>query len=215
VVRGVSLSLAPGEILAVVGKNGMGKTSLLETVFGFLAVRSGRVRIAGHDVTATPPHHKRGIGVAYARQERALFQDLSVRDNLRLGLLDDRDLEAGLELIEASFPVLTRRLSQRAGTLSGGEQKMLLVARGIVGDPRLFLLDEVTEGLQPSVVDRLAEVLAALRRDRGMALLVVEQHLPFALDLADRFAVFDRGEIVETGVADLTAVETLEAHMRP
>lgn len=215
VIRGVSLSLAPGEILAVVGKNGMGKTSLLETVFGFLAVRSGRVHIAGHDVTATPPHHKRRIGVAYARQERALFQDLSVRDNLRLGLLDDRDLEAGLERIEAWFPVLTRRLSQRAGTLSGGEQKMLLVARGIVGDPLLFLLDEVTEGLQPSVVDRLAEVLAAMRRDRGTALLVVEQHLPFALDLADRFAVFDRGEIVETGVADLAAAETLEAHMRP
>jgi branched-chain amino acid transport system ATP-binding protein len=215
VVRGVSLTLAPGEILAVVGKNGMGKTSLLETVLGFLAVRSGRVRIAGHDVTATPPHHKRRIGVAYARQERALFQDLSVRDNLRLGLLDDRALEAGLERIETWFPVLTRRLSQRAGTLSGGEQKMLLVARGIVGDPQLFLLDEVTEGLQPSVVDRLAEVLAAMRRERGTALLVVEQHLPFALDLADRFAVFDRGEIVETGVADLSGVETLEAHMRP
>lgn len=215
VVRGVSLSLAPGEILAVVGKNGMGKTSLLETVLGFLAVRSGRVRIAGRDVTGTPPHHKRRVGVAYARQERALFQDLSVRDNLRLGLLDDRALEAGLERIESWFPVLTRRLSQRAGTLSGGEQKMLLVARGIVGDPSLFLLDEVTEGLQPSVVDRLAEVLAAMRRDRGTALLVVEQHLPFALDLADRFAVFDRGEIVETGVADLSGVETLEAHMRP
>ncbi len=215
VVKGVSLAVAPGEILAVIGKNGMGKTSLLETVLGFLAVRSGRVAIAGRDVTRTPPHHKRRIGVAYARQERALFQDLSVRDNLRLGLLDDDALEAGLERIEAWFPVLTRRLSQRAGTLSGGEQKMLLVARGIVGDPQLFLLDEVTEGLQPSVVDRLAEVLAALRRDRGTALLVVEQHLPFALALADRFAVFDRGEITETGAADVGLVADLETHMRP
>jgi branched-chain amino acid transport system ATP-binding protein len=169
VVGGVSLSLDLGEILAVVGKNGMGETSRLETVLGFLAVRSGRVCIAGHDVTATLPHHRPRIGVAHARRERALFQDLSARDNLRRDLLDDRDPEAGLEPVEAWLPAATRRPSQRAGTLSGGEQKILLVARDIVGDPHSLLLDELTEALRPAVVDRLA----------------------------DRFAVFDRGEMLD------------------
>ena len=124
-----------------------------------------------------------------------------MRDNLRLGVGDDRAFEASLADISGWFPVLTARLSQRAGTLSGGEQKMLIVARGLIAKPRPLLLDEVTEGLQPSVVDRLSEVLAATRRDRGTAMLVVEQHLSFVLALADRFAVLKRGEVVDTGQA--------------
>jgi urea transport system ATP-binding protein len=214
VVRDVSLQVAPGEIFALVGKNGMGKSSLLKAILSFLPAWHGAVRFDGRDVTRLAPFRKRALGLAYAPQELALFQDLSVRDNLRLGLSADRDFEARLADISNWFPVLTARLSQRAGTLSGGEQKMLIVARGLVAEPRLFLLDEVTEGLQPSVVDRLAEVLAATRRDRGTAMLVVEQHLSFVLGLADRFAVFKRGEVVDTGSVDAGSAARIDEHMR-
>ena len=214
VVHGVSLEIAPGEILALVGKNGMGKSSLLKTILAFLPAWDGAVRIDGRDVTRLAPFRKRALGLAYSPQEQALFQDLSVRDNLRLGLSDDRGFEASLSDISGWFPVLTARLSQRAGTLSGGEQKMLIVARGLIAKPRLLLLDEVTEGLQPSVVDRLAEVLAATRRDRGTAMLVVEQHLSFVLGLADRFAVLKRGEVVDTGPVDANSAARIDEHMR-
>ena len=214
VIHGVSLQIAPGEILGLVGKNGMGKSSLLKTILAFLPAWEGAVHLDGRDVTRLAPFRKRALGLAYAQQEQALFQDLSVRDNLRLGLSDDRGFEAKLADIRAWFPVIAARLSQRAGTLSGGEQKMLVVARGLIAEPRLFLLDEVSEGLQPSVVDRLAEVLATVRRDRGTAMLVVEQHLPFVLGLADRFAVLKRGEVVDTGPVDANSAALIDEHMR-
>jgi branched-chain amino acid transport system ATP-binding protein len=214
VVHGVSLEIAPGEILALVGKNGMGKSSLLKTILSFLPAWEGTVHIDGRDVTRLAPFRKRALGLAYSPQEQALFQDLSVRDNLRLGLSDDRGFEASLSDVSGWFPVLTARLFQRAGTLSGGEQKMLIVARGLIAKPRLLLLDEVTEGLQPSVVDRLAQVLAATRRDRGTAMLVVEQHLPFVLGLADRFAVLKRGEVVDTGPVEADSAARIDEHMR-
>lgn len=213
VVHNTTLTVAPGEIVALVGKNGMGKSSLLKTVLGFLPARSGSIKLLGQDVTALAPHFRRRLDLAYAPQEQALFQDLSVRENLRLGLLNDVEFERRLEMVAGWFPVLTSRLRQRAGTLSGGEQKMLIVARGLVAEPRLFLLDEVTEGLQPSVVDRVSEVLAFARRERGTAMLVVEQHIPFVLGLADRFAVFKRGEIVDAGSIDETSELRIESHM--
>lgn len=214
VVRDVTLSVAPGEIVALVGKNGMGKTSLLKTAMGFLKARTGKVRVAGVDVTDLPPHSRPGMALSYAPQEKAIFQDLSVRDNLRLGLPNDAGFDAGLERIVEWFPVLGKRLRQNAGTLSGGEQKMLIVARGILMEPSVFLLDEVAEGLQPSVVDRLGEALARMRRENGTALLVVEQHIPFIVELADHFAVMKAGEIVETGPAIPSSAGQIEEHMR-
>jgi branched-chain amino acid transport system ATP-binding protein len=213
VVHNTTLHIAPGEIVALVGKNGMGKSSLLKTVLGFLPARSGSIRLMGQDVTTLAPHVRRRLALAYAPQEQALFQDLSVRENLRLGLLNDAGFERRLAMVARWFPVLTSRLRQRAGTLSGGEQKMLIVARGLIAEPRLFLLDEVTEGLQPSVVDRVAEVLALTRRELGTAMLVVEQHIPFVLGLADRFAVFKRGEIVDAGSIDENSQARIQAHM--
>jgi branched-chain amino acid transport system ATP-binding protein len=213
VVHNTTLHIAPGEIVALVGKNGMGKSSLLKTVLGFLPARSGSIRLMGQDVTTLAPHVRRRLALAYAPQEQALFQDLSVRENLRLGLLNDAGFEQRLAMVARWFPVLTSRLRQRAGTLSGGEQKMLIVARGLIAEPRLFLLDEVTEGLQPSVVDRVAEVLALTRRELGTAMLVVEQHIPFVLGLADRFAVFKRGEIVDAGSTHENSQARIQAHM--
>ena len=147
VINDVSFALAKSEVLAIVGKNGMGKTSLLKAVLGFLPAWRGTVRLDGKDVTRIPPHLKRRLGLVYVPQKQALFQDLTIRDNLRLGLLSDRELDEAIEQAGRWFPVLTQRLQQRAGTLSGGEQKMLVLARALTARPEVLLLDEVTEGL--------------------------------------------------------------------
>jgi len=214
VISDVSFTLAKSEVLAIVGKNGMGKTSLLKAVLGFLPAWRGTINLAGRDVTRTPPHLKRRQGLVYVPQEHALFQDLTIRDNLRLGLLSDREFAAALEHIGQWFPVLTQRLRQRAGTLSVGEEKMIIVARALMARPEVLLLDEVTEGLQPSLVDRLSDVLAAFRQDIGTSMIVIEQHLPFALGIANRYLVFKRGEIVDSAGVDAEAAGRIEAHMR-
>jgi len=214
VVSDVSFSLAKSEVLAIVGRNGMGKTSLLKTLLGFLPAWRGTIRITGQDVTRMPPHLKRRLGVVYVPQEQALFQDLSIRDNLRLGILSDRDFDPALDQVGQWFPVLTQRLRQRAGTLSGGEQKMLIVARALMARPEILLLDEVTEGLQPSLVDRLSNVLTQVRQDVGTSMVVIEQHLPFALGIAGRYLVFKRGEIVDSAGVDAGAAARIESQMR-
>ena len=214
VVSDVSFSLAKSEVLAIVGRNGMGKTSLLKTLLGFLPPWRGTIRITGQDVTRMPPHLKRRLGIVYVPQEQALFQDLSIRDNLRLGILSDRDFAAALDQVGQWFPVLTQRLRQRAGTLSGGEQKMLIVARALMARPQILLLDEVTEGLQPSLVDRLSNVLTQVRQDVGTSMVVIEQHLPFALGIAGRYLVFKRGEIVDSAGVDAGAAARIESQMR-
>ena len=214
VVSDVSFTLAKSEVLAIVGRNGMGKTSLLKTLLGFLPAWRGTIRITGQDVTRMPPHLRRRLGVVYVPQEQALFQDLSIRDNLRLGILSDRDFDPALDQVGQWFPVLTQRLRQRAGTLSGGEQKMLIVARALMARPEILLLDEVTEGLQPSLVDRLLNVLMQVRQDVGTSMVVIEQHLPFALGIAGRYLVFKRGEIVDSAGVDAGAATRIESQMR-
>ncbi len=215
VVRGVTLRVAEGEVLAVLGKNGMGKTTLLRTVMGYNRLQGGRVRFAGADISALPVHRRARAGIAYVPQERALFQDLSVRDNLRLGVADDRGFAAGLEEARSLFPFLAGRLAQPAGTLSGGEQKSLILARALMAGPRLALVDEVTEGLQPSLVDRLAGVLRQVARSGGRALLMVEQHVSFALAVADRYVVLKLGEIVAEGHAgEASARASIEQHLQ-
>jgi ABC-type branched-subunit amino acid transport system ATPase component len=214
VVRDVSLALGSGEILAVLGKNGMGKSTLAKTIVGLVRLHLGRIWIADQEVTAAPAHRRVRQALAYAPQEHAIFQDLSVRDNLRLALASDKLFEPRFETARAAFPFLGERLRQRAGTLSGGEQKMLLIARGLMVRPRLLILDEVSEGLQPSTIDRLARALAEDRKQHGTAMLVIEQNVGFALDLADRYCIFRMGQIVEAGHASPSTAQTVAAHMR-
>jgi branched-chain amino acid transport system ATP-binding protein len=166
VLRNVSLSIRPGEIFALLGKNGMGKSTLLKTVLGFLPAKRGRIKLFEKDVTALPTHLIARKAIAYTPQEQTLFQDLTVEDNLRLGLRDDRGFAEGLARVSEYFPIVGKRLSQKAGTLSGGEQKMLLIARALLTRPRLVLIDEITEGLQPAVITRLQEILAEERKRR-------------------------------------------------
>jgi ABC-type branched-subunit amino acid transport system ATPase component len=199
VVREVSFDVRPGEIFALLGKNGMGKSTLLKTVMGFLPIQAGTVALFGQDITGLPVHRVARHSIAYTPQEQALFQDLTVEDNLRLGLRDDALFAPGLERVGRFFPFLPGRLQQRAGTLSGGEQKMLLVARALMPQPKLMLMDEISEGLQPSVIERLAGVLRAERDAAQVSILLIEQNVKFALAVADRYAVLKLGEIVDRG----------------
>ncbi|EED97207.1 MAG: ABC transporter ATP-binding protein [Cupriavidus sp.] len=214
VLRDVSLTIDPGEILVVLGKNGMGKSTLLKTLMGFVRPFSGTVRLDGKDVTGTSPHVMARSGVAHAPQEHTLFQDLTVEENLRLGVLSDAVFRERLPSVEIVFPRMIERLKQRAGTLSGGEQKMLLMSRALIARPRLMLVDEISEGLQPSMVDRMAEALVRARDELGISVLLVEQHLDFALSVANRFMVLKLGEIVEQGwVDDPDATRNLSTHL--
>lgn len=215
VLRGTSLTLAPGESVALLGKNGMGKSTLLKAVMGYLPKKAGAVRLGGNDITRLPPHRIARMGVAYAAQEHAIFTELSVRDNLRLGLADESVFDERFASIEPVFPVFKLRLKQHAGTLSGGEQKMLLVARALMMRPSVVLLDEITEGLQPSVIDRIAEALLRERRQHGTTMLVIEQNVPFALKVADRYLILKQGEIVDGGEAKAAdATTAIFGHLR-
>lgn len=199
VVRDVDLRVGPGEIVALLGKNGMGKSTLLKAVMGFLPKATGAVVVEGADVTAWAPHRIARRGVAYIAQEKSLFQDLTVEQNLRLALVADQPWNDATDRVRAAFPFLLDRLEQRAGTLSGGEQKMLLMSRALATGAKLVLVDEITEGLQPSVIERLAGVIQAERDRNGTAFLLVEQNVRFSLAVADRYAVLDIGEIIEAG----------------
>ncbi len=199
VIRDIALALAPAQIFAILGKNGMGKSTLLKTIMGYLPVAQGAILIFGEAGAGIPTYRMARRGVVYSPQEQALFQDLSVGDNLRLGLPEETRFAREIERIGSFFPFIPERLRQRAGTLSGGEQKMLLVARALMARPRLMLIDEISEGLQPSVVHKLAEVLRAERAASGVAMLLVEQNVRFASAVADGYAILKRGEIVDTG----------------
>lgn len=214
VLRDVSFSLPSGEVLAILGKNGMGKSTLLKTVMGFLPVKSGEIRIFGERTTGLAPHRMTRRKVSYSPQDQAIFQDLTVDENLRLSLRRDRGYESELERVAGFFPFLAGRRRQRAGTLSGGEQKMLLVARALLSRPQLMLVDEITEGLQPSVIQRLADVLRTEMRSFGVAILLIEQNVGFALSVADRYAVLTRGEIVDGGLVGQQDVATsIQEHL--
>jgi ABC-type branched-subunit amino acid transport system ATPase component len=199
VLKGIDLAIAPGEVLAILGKNGMGKSTLLKTLMGYIRPAHGGIALFGEPTAGIPPNRIARREVAYIPQEKALFQDLSVEDNLKLALRRDRDFRPMFARIEDLFPFLKQRLKQKAGTLSGGEQKMLLVARALIRRPKLILIDEITEGMQPSVIERLTGILRRERDESGTAMLLVEQHVPFAFSVANRYAVMELGEIPASG----------------
>ncbi|MDE2572070.1 MAG: ABC transporter ATP-binding protein [bacterium] len=200
VLHDVQLSVPEGAIYAVLGKNGMGKTTLLKTIMGLLPARRGSVTLFGLDVTAWPAYRIARHGVSYVPQEQAIFQDLNVEENLRLALGTSAAFGERLDEVAGLFPFLKQRLNQTAGTLSGGEQKMLLVARALITAPRLILIDEISEGLQPAVVDQVRRVLLEVRQRGEATILLIEQNVSFAFSLADSYAILKLGEIVEGGV---------------
>lgn len=199
-LRGVGCAAAIGEIACVMGRNGVGKTSLLRAVAGQQPIRRGSIRWDGREISALPPHQRARLGIACVPQGRDIFSQLSVLENLKTGfaVLPRSERRIRDEIFEL-FPVLRQMLGRRGGDLSGGQQQQLAIARALVMRPRLLLLDEPTEGIQPSIIKDIQRVIALLR-DRGeMAILLVEQYFEFARDLADRYLVMDRGAVVLAG----------------
>jgi ABC-type branched-subunit amino acid transport system ATPase component len=211
VVRDVSGGVAAGDVLCVVGRNGVGKSTLLKLLFGELACRAGSVRFEGRSVAAVEPARRRALGISYCPQERPVFDDLSVRDNLTL-MRPGRGLAAFAPLF-ARFPVLERRLEQHAGTLSGGEKKLLSFVRGLSESPSLLLLDEPSEGVQWENVVHMAALIAAAKA-AGTAFVVVEQNLAFAELIADRYLVIEQGTVALAGRRDEIGRAQLLAHLQ-
>jgi urea ABC transporter ATP-binding protein UrtE len=197
VLEGVDLEIAAGERVGLVGRNGMGKTTLLRTLMGHVQVTAGTVSFDGRPITGLAPFSISNAGIAYVPQGREIFAAFTVEENLRLGLLGKKHLPQLIpEAIYARFPILAERRTQPAGTMSGGEQQQLAVARAIISRPRLLLLDEPSEGIQPSIVHTLGMELEAIARDEGMALLLVEQNLELVFALTSRVAFIENGRIV-------------------
>jgi branched-chain amino acid transport system ATP-binding protein len=211
VVREISAVVDAGEVLCVVGRNGVGKSTLLKLLFGELPCRAGSVRFDGRPLDAVEPSRRRALGISYCPQERPVFDDLSVRDNLTL-MRADRGLAAFAPLF-ARFPILERRLEQHAGTLSGGEKKLLSFVRGLSEAPLLLLLDEPSEGVQWENIVHLAELIAAAKA-AGTAFVVVEQNLAFAELIADRYLVIEQGTVALEGRRAEIGRERLLAHLQ-
>ena len=203
-LRGIDLSVPQGSCMALLGRNGVGKTTLLRCLIGQLPVRSGSVLLDGKDLTRLPPYDRARLGVGYVPQGREIFSRLTVAENLAVGESAAAGrAPADRRELEALFPILKSMRSRRGGDLSGGQQQQLAIARALVARPRLLLLDEPTEGIQPSTIKEIEKVLRTLL-ERGMTVLLVEQYLDFALSLAQHYAILSRGEIVERGaIAEL------------
>lgn len=194
----LSLTLEPGKVMALIGRNGVGKTTLMRALIGLLPATAGDVLLNGSPLSALPPDARARAGIGYVPQGREIFTALTVRENLLVGTSAAPTAAAStaLEAVLDYFPVLRARLGQRAGTMSGGEQQQLAIARALASSPRLLLLDEPSEGVQPSIVDLIARTLARIAASAGIGVLLVEQDIGMVQQAADRCAVMDKGRIV-------------------
>ena len=209
VVRNVSLALAPGETVAVMGRNGMGKTTLFKSLIGILPARSGSVALGEKDITRSRSFERVASGLAYVPQGRMIFPYLTVEENIVAGMENAKDTTVPAYVYE-TFPVLHEMRKRRGGNLSGGQQQQLAIARALVANPKVLLLDEPTEGIQPSIIKDIARALNRLKSQLHFSMLVSEQVLSFAMEVADRFLILERGEVAyESSKAD---VDTARVH---
>lgn len=195
VIRNVSFEVAPGETLALMGRNGMGKTTLLKALIGLLPLRGGSVRVGNAYVSGLKSHQRVRAGLGYVPQGRMVFAQLTVEENILAGLPQDERGGVPAWILDV-FPVLRDMRARKAGNLSGGQQQQLAIARALAARPKVLLLDEPTEGLQPSIVKDIARTLVRLKAERGFAMVVAEQALSFALEVADRLLIIERGAFV-------------------
>ena len=214
-LRGVSLELERGKCMALLGRNGVGKTTLLKCLMGVLPVSAGSVKLEGRDITRMAPHQRARAGIAYVPQGREIFARLTVEENLLMGLATHSGKKAGIikgEVYEL-FPVLKDMLHRRGGDLSGGQQQQLAIARAFLAEPKLIILDEPTEGIQPSIIKDIGNVIRLLRQRGDMAILLCEQYFDFAHELADQFMVLSRGEVVASGAQATMGDPDVKRHL--
>lgn len=202
----LDLDAPQGKCTCIMGRNGVGKTTLLQCIMGLLKTRSGTIEYDGKDISKLQAEQRAPIGIGYVPQGRQIFPLMSVEENLQIGLPARRDkLRSIPEYIFELFPVLKEMLNRRGGDLSGGQQQQLAIGRALVTDPKVLILDEPTEGIQPNIVHEIGDIIRKLNREQGLTVILVEQKLPFARRVADRFCLIDRGRNVANGdIAELT-----------
>jgi urea transport system ATP-binding protein len=199
ILRDVSFEVPMGACTAVLGRNGVGKTTLLKCLVGLVPLRSGTLNFAGRDIAALPPYARARLGIGYVPQGREIFPRLTVEENLLMGLATQARGAKIPPRIFDMFPVLKDMLQRRGGDLSGGQQQQLAIGRALAAGPKLLILDEPTEGIQPSIIKDIERVIASLAKSGEMAILLVEQYYDFARTLADQYVVMSRGEVVKSG----------------
>lgn len=207
ILNRVNLQVPDGQVVCLIGRNGVGKTTLLKSIMGLVKTPSGSIQLAGRELMGQPVYARAQQGIGYVPQGRDIFPQMSIAENLTLGL----EVLGGKGQVEEDiftlFPVLKQMLSHKGGDLSGGQQQQLAIARALVGKPKLLLLDEPTEGIQPSIIQQIGQVIRRLKA-AGYTIFIVEQYLEFVLDIADEYYVMEKGEIVESGVtADMDVHE--------
>lgn len=214
-LRGISLSLKKGECMALLGRNGVGKTSLLKCLMGVLPVTEGTVTFEGRDINKLSPHDRARAGIAYVPQGREIFARLTVEENLLMGMANLPARKAGKikDEVYQLFPVLKEMLHRRGGDLSGGQQQQLAIARALLAEPKLIILDEPTEGIQPSIIKDIGRVIRLLRERGDIGILLCEQYFDFARELADHFVVLSRGEVVASGGQELMDGDDVKRHL--
>lgn len=214
-LRGVGLTLEQGQCLTLLGRNGVGKTTLLKCLMGVLPVASGKVTFNGRDITRLKPHQRAAAGIAYVPQGREIFARLTVEENLMMGMatLSGREAARISGEVYELFPVLKEMLGRRGGDLSGGQQQQLAIARALLAKPQLIILDEPTEGIQPSIIKDIEHVIRLLRQRGDIGILLCEQYFDFARALADKFMVLSRGEVVAAGSPELMDGADVKRHL--
>jgi urea transport system ATP-binding protein len=219
ILRNVSFSIEPGQVICLMGRNGVGKTTTLKALTGLLPVRSGRIVFDGADITKEPTDRRAKRGMAYVPQGREIIPHLTVRENLRLGFWAREDSgrngdeKAAFDEVFSLFPKLMQILDRPGGVLSGGEQQQLAIGRSLLSNPKLLLLDEPTEGIQPSIVDQIEDVIIGFKQQRRFAILLVEQGLHFAAGLADKYVIMAKGAVVASGRSDELSAEMVKQHL--
>lgn len=212
VLWSVGLDVAAGELVCLMGRNGVGKTTLLKTAMGLLSARRGRVVFDGADITSWPSDRRARAGIGYAPQGREIFPHLTVEENLRMALLGCGRADGLDEALEL-FPALKPLLARKGGVLSGGEQQMLAIGRALLTKPKLLMLDEPTEGIQPSIILEIEEALRRIKRELGLAVLLVEQYLDFAERLADKYVIMAKGAVVAAGATRDLRPDMVKQHL--
>ena len=207
IIRGVDIEISSGEIVSIIGRNGVGKTTLMKTIMGAIRPMAGKIEIDGKDFTKKPIYTRAADGVGYVEQGHGIFPALTVEENLKIGLgINNMKKSKDLSIAHEYFPILLSRSKQKAGTLSGGEQAMLSIARVLVAKPRIILLDEPSEGVQPNVVTQIGEIISKFSREMNITILLVEQHLKLIQSISQRAYALDKGVIV----GNLTREELLD-----
>jgi len=208
ILRGVTFEVPPKSVFCLMGRNGVGKTTTLKTIVGLQSTDSGSVTLDGDTVTRKRPEQRAREGMGYVPQGRDIFPHLTVEENLDIGMRAQgktANKKAKLERVYGLFPILKEFLPRKGGMLSGGQQQQLAIARALLTEPKLLILDEPTEGIQPNIIDQIGETIKMLRKEGQMSILLVEQYLDFCKELADVFAIMDRGAVVASGpIAELT-----------